>query len=431
METAKEETKKSFSSFLINNWWLWLLVVAFIIFLIVLVLFFNNTYNQERSNVPTITDIVTEPFESSNNDPELQAAIDAGKMLSGNNCEGTGPITIGTSPMKPEDFSILIPYGLMIGGHVTPIDHQYFEPADRSLGKDSYEVLAIADGTITEIGSRDSFQGGEEYRMVFTYTCTFFSYFDLVTSLSPEIKEEYDRKKGNGGYAGGLDIDVKEGQVIGRIGGQTLDYAVWDTEKPLTGFIVPEHYEREFWKIYTADPFDYYTEELKTFLLSRSIRSVEPIAGKIDYDIDGKLIGNWFVEGTKGYEGILPDYYSSHLSIVPEHIDPETIIVSIGDFDGEPFQAAVKGNSPDPAKVDMGTGLVKYQLIEYSYVEPDGSFWDRMSLVKGLKIVEGQQTKGIILLEMIGDRRLKVETFPNKTAAQVTGFTSGAEIYER
>ena len=56
---------------------------------------------------------------------------------------------------------------------------------------------------------------------------------------------------------------MKEGQLIGKIGKQTLDFAVWDTEKPLSGFVIPEHYEREPWKIYTANPFDYFTDEIK------------------------------------------------------------------------------------------------------------------------------------------------------------------------
>ncbi|MDA1280833.1 MAG: hypothetical protein O3B95_12500 [Chloroflexi bacterium] len=52
------------------------------------------------------------------------------------------------SPMRPEDILHLLPYGMLAGAHVTPIDHMYFEPADRSLGRDIYEVRAIQDGVI-------------------------------------------------------------------------------------------------------------------------------------------------------------------------------------------------------------------------------------------------------------------------------------------
>jgi hypothetical protein len=98
-----------------------------------------------------------------------------------------------------------------------------------------------------------------------------------VTSLAPDIKAEYDKKVKDGNAS--LDIAVKAGQLVGRIGGQTLDFAVWDTEKPLTGFIVPDHYQAEEWKLYTADPLDYYTPDLKALALSRYVRTAEPISG--------------------------------------------------------------------------------------------------------------------------------------------------------
>jgi hypothetical protein len=37
-------------------------------------------------------------------------------------------------------------------------------------------------------------------------------------------------------------------------------------------------------------------------MLSRLIRSAAPVSGKVDFDLDGKLIGGWFQEGTKFYE---------------------------------------------------------------------------------------------------------------------------------
>ena len=39
--------------------------------------------------------------------------------------------------------------------------------------------------------------------------------------------------------------------------------------------------------------------------------------------------------------------------------------------------------------------------------------------------------KGIILLQLTGTRTLKVEMFPGKTAADISGFTDQALIYER
>src|SRR5437588_7367183 len=41
-------------------------------------------------------------------------------------CQGRGPGTITASPIALSDLAYIQPMGLMIGGHVTPIDHGYF-----------------------------------------------------------------------------------------------------------------------------------------------------------------------------------------------------------------------------------------------------------------------------------------------------------------
>ena len=38
-------------------------------------------------------------------------------------CEGTGPVMFANSPMKIEEINVLLPYGQIVGGHITPIDH--------------------------------------------------------------------------------------------------------------------------------------------------------------------------------------------------------------------------------------------------------------------------------------------------------------------
>lgn len=51
-----------------------------------------------------------------------------GKSLSNGTCVGKDKRKLTTLPMRMEDFSMIIPYGLVVGDHVTPIDHQYFSP---------------------------------------------------------------------------------------------------------------------------------------------------------------------------------------------------------------------------------------------------------------------------------------------------------------
>ena len=380
--------------------------------------------------VPTsepVTQPTAPPSESSS------PAVMAGQQLSGGKCEGEGSVKLGALPMDEEDFSSLVPYGLMVDAHVTPIDHMYFEPASRDSAIDAYNVYAPADGVITEIQRRDrSGDGGEvkeEFRLVITYTCTFLSYYDLITVLDPEILQEASELE-TSDYAR-TEISVNEGQLIGKIGKQTLDFAVWDTTKPLTGFVVPEHYEREPWKIYTANPFDYFADDAKEILLAKNLRTVEPIEGKIDYDIDGRLVGNWFEDGTNGYAGSNRDkYWEGHMSIVYDHIDPTVIIISIGNFDGQSRQMAVRGNEPDPAEVSMDTGLVKYELINFQYVRSDGQPIEG-DFEPNMKVIEGQELFGTVIFQLIETRKLRMEVFPGKTSAEVLGFTAEAKIYER
>lgn len=359
---------------------------------------------------------------SENNDPKGDARR-VGKSLSGGKCEGEGvPYKLSHLPMDPGDFSIIIPYGAMIGDHVTPIDHQYFSPADYKSSKDAYPVYAMADSKIVDIEVHPT-----RIRLVFSITCTYFYYYDLVTSVEPKVNQK------------NLPVEVKAGELIGRIGGQTLDFAVWDTTKKLSGFVIPEHYDGERWKIYTVDPFEYYTDDLKQKALERYVRTVEPVSGKIDHDVDGKLIGNWFLEGANGYGGggRLMDYFKAHLSFSPDVYDPSHFIVSVGSLSGEGqsedrMQHMTVTNSPFPSEVGVDNGLVKYDLVSWEYMTSSGMPWDKMSMVKGISAKPDKlQVFGCALVQMIEARKLKFETVVGKSCSGVSGFSNSSKIYER
>ncbi|MCA9392201.1 hypothetical protein KC614_03300 [candidate division WWE3 bacterium] len=390
-------------------------------------LYFNGRGDDDQnSNRENATPTPTTATESD--------AVHAGRQLANNNCSGEGVTSLlSHAPMDPNDFSIVIPYGLMIGGHVTPIDHQYFSPVDYQSQPDAYPVYAMGDATIVDIGTRPR-PFGEEYRIVFSVSCTYLYYYDLVTSLTDDVKTAYDEWIQNKDQGARLSFLVKAGQQIGNIGGQTLDFAVWDTTKPLTGFVVPEHYSAESWKIYTADPLDYYTDELKERILSRYVRKVEPISGKIDYDVDGRLIGTWFLQGTNGYAGAEGytggDYWGGHLSFAPNLYVPDWFEISIGDFNGEAKQFVTTANSPQPSEVTTATGLVKYELADLVYMS-NGQAWDQNSLVDDLSVQAGSYRPGCALVQMTGDREIKFETFANVACSSVLSFTEAAKVYTR
>ncbi|MFQ5523459.1 MAG: hypothetical protein ACE5F5_07760 [Acidimicrobiia bacterium] len=194
---------------------------------------------------------------------------------------------------------------------------------------------------------------------------------------------------------------------------------------------MPEHYRQEPWKIHVPDTLQYFTESIRQAMIAKSPRVEEPFAGRFAYDIDGRLRGNWFQEGTGGYGGSDPErYWSGHLSVTYDLFDPSQIVVSIGTLDGASAQFGVRGNAPDPAEVSVASGMVVYELVDYDYYA-GGERWDRVSLVKGIRAVNYDQVRGVVIFQLLDDRRLMVETFPNKTAAEVDGFTEAALIYER
>lgn len=352
-------------------------------------------------------------------------------------CEGTGPVTLTHLPMNDSDYSSIIPLGLLAGAHVTPIDHLYFSPASRNSPRDAYPVYAMADGYLIEVQRRginvDTGQArAEEFRYTFQHSCTFFTYFDLVTSMSAEVKAAFPDVATKGNAIGHM--KVKAGEEIGRIGGQTLDTAVYNLEVTLTGFIHPELYDGEAWKIHTDDFFKYWPADLQAKMLARNVRAAEPRTGKIDYDVDGKLIGNWFKAGTKGYiDESSQDrsyYWEGHLALVPDVFDPTLIRVSIGNWQGKAAQFAIKGNAPDPATIGVGE-LVKYELVQHSYRTADGKNWDNFSFTPSVKGVALTEVLGVALFQLEENRELKAEFFPGKTAAQVTGFSDQAWLYFR
>jgi len=367
------------------------------------------------------------------------AGAKVGSELTGSNCSGSGPIILSVLPMKAEDISSIIPYGWMVNQHVTPIDHQYFAPLNWDSPRDSYDVRAPADGYITQIQHRTSDysnfshgQATDEYRIVIEYTCTFLSYFDLVTSLSPDIQSQIGIKQNVN-----VHIRVKAGQVIGKIGGQTLDFAVWDTAKTLPGFLVPDHYSGEPWKIHTADPLDYASPELKALMLNLNPRKIQPVSGKIDYDIDGTLAGNWFLKGQGGYIGSDPngrDGWRGQFAFAPNNYDPTLWEISSGAWGENGDQFAIGPNQPKPDSITVANELVKYELYRVQLLADGKPINDERAIISGKQTITataGRQSMGCMLVQLTAQREMKAEGFSGQSCENLNSFDNNVKIYER
>lgn len=367
---------------------------------------------------------------------------------SSSNCSGKGPAYVNASPIDLSEISLIQPMGLMVGGHVTPIDHGYFyiKGANENPPRQA-AVFAPFDGNISNvtrtvrkspIGSKSNagLTSYEDYALTIEGSCTFRIRFSNMVKLGGELEKTVGQLQPN--QTATPHYKVRAGDLIGYTGLPTaygIDVWVENDEAVLTGFVNPASYNFESWKIHMVDLFDYTKEPLKSKLLSLLERDASPRWGKIDYDIDGKLVGNWFLQGSGGYGGNRQGgegYWDGHLSVVPDGNDPGQIDISFGNYQGQAQQFAVIGNAPDPATVSEGSGLVKYQLgrIE-NYNGVTGEQWVHMSYMPHIKTRAGSDVLGTVLMELLEKRVLKVEAFPDKTATQVNGFTDQAQIYER
>jgi hypothetical protein len=347
-------------------------------------------------------------------------------------------VNFTSAPMKMSDLSYIRPLGAVSDGHVTPTDHVYVAPPNPSAQDNTYPVLMPADGTVTQVDEMPASYIGdkagqqvavEDHRIIISFSCRYFAIYIHVHKLADALQSVVGTLQPNQHKT--ISVDLKAGDVVGYIGGSSFDWIPIDTSVKLSGFITPSMYSSEPWKIHTVSPFDLYKEPLKSQLEAKSLRTVVPLGGKIDYDQPGKLIGNWFREGTNGYQGASQDrYWDGHLSIAPDYVDPTATIVSMGNWQGTAMQFVVNG-TVDPSKTDKASGPVKYELKRLNYTGPNGEQLDLTKPQRGMRVSQSGAVEGTVLLQVLDGEKLKLEKFPGKSASQVSGFTSAAQTYER
>lgn len=374
--------------------------------------------------VKTITKEVVQEKQKNEYDPifeppSLQFNPEWGK------CEDK-EVSFTFSPMNPEVIKLIEPMGRMAPSHTFPTPHMYISD---NIGWDNpgrtitYDVIAPADGLIINIGALSNVN---EYNIIVWYSCSLVGFFHHVYDLTPEILATIgELPSGSQWEASNKNaIFVKAGQRIARSKG-TFDFSVRDNKIVLTGLL------RGGTQIHLSDPFDYFIEPIRSQMLKKNPRTVEPVGGKINYDIDGRLAGNWF-EDASGVGVFDVNFQKGRLAISYDFINPTLVQISFGaedeigithdDCRGCGWVYGVTGNKPDPADVSVLSGQVKYELLARESATDARGFRVRINTTEVL---------GVFLVQMLDDRTFKGEVFPKKTASQVTGFTNNAKIYKR
>ena len=344
-----------------------------------------------------------------------------------------------TKPVVPLDkMAASIPYGMMVGGHVTPIDHAYLGISSLSKAQsdrteaDWVAVTAPADGIIIGLSSLGN---ANTSRVVINHGCNVYTVYMVLNKPTGVLAKYVDEIASKGSV--NLNIKVKAGDEFGRQRDNMLDFNVFDGTQWLAGFANPAAYlTQDAWKPYTVDFLPFFSDEIRSSIEKWMQKTSAPRVGKLDHDVIGAASGNWFLDGTFGYGGnqnslyvnaTSPiggglvegknDYSWSHLAIAPHEVDTSQWIFSIGwwkDPKGDATQAliVIGSGQAKPDKLTAASGAVTYQLAQISYQEPAGTparpAGSMAPWAVGYKVISGSNM-GRVTLQVNTDESLSVE----------------------
>jgi len=361
--------------------------------------------------------------------------VQKGLASTGGKCTGKGSTKMTFAPMKASDIGTIAPMGGFGGSHVTPIDHQYYYGINQNAAKDTYPVYATMDGYLTSLGKASTPTGGTNWNITLAHSCTFMIYYNLMTSIAPAVMKQIPSNWQQD--AGAAKVHVSAGDIIGYVGGQSLDFELGDTTFTNPKLLYHTAYNNtEPFKINVVHPLDYFTDSVKAQILPKYLRTAEPRDGDYAYDVDGEAVGNWFKVGTNGYAGgndptsATQNTTSGHLSLAYDGFDPSALVLSVGEYDGGSPAVFVINDATDWTKITPGSGAVKVQLAEGSNRKADGSIWSGGPAPGGIKFVP-TFNKATALVQLTAKQQMKFELFPGKTVSQVSGFDDKAVMYNR
>jgi len=310
-----------------------------------------------------------------------------------------------------------------------PKAHGGFTLKSISYSTADIPVYAMSDGVIVNIrwesiaygnDAPEEFRGTEydDYALDIALTKTAKMHYGHLQKLAPEILQEAGELKFGRGVPNHVEIHYKAGQILAYIGIHPgFDIGLNDAKKEHY-FANPDRYPIEY---RGAIPFtDYLTPALREQVWQINPRTVEPRGGKVNYDVEGTLSGNWFLEGTTSLEE-----WSKQLILARQEMYADKITISDASplLDGDGKQNSgratnlwwVFGNEPLPESITQASGKVKYKVA---------TWW---------KIKDNPNTtpEGTLLFELIAADKLKFEFFPDKLPEEVNDFTSAVKIYER
>lgn len=332
------------------------------------------------------------------------------------------PVFFQYTPVDLSEVESFVPMG---EPNVLPKEHGGFPIKDPYTLPADVPVFAVASGVIVVAGHGTRFMdfpdvppelagtAYDDYHLILQISKSVRINYGHVSALNfsilPELEDLPADETGHN-----VEIIVNAGDILGWIGPHpAMDFSVTDYSLKLN-FLNPSRYPES--QLYAADIYNYFKEPQLSEMNTIAARSTPPLGGKVDYDIKGKIIGNWFLIGTTEFI-----QWSRQLAIVYDHIKSNRIFISDGspmrdvpgfEGPGRPDVWWVKGNAPAPETIGVGEGIIMYTLINNGHIDD-----------------EFKAVQGVMLVEMIDENSMRLEVF--KGSIFEDAFTSEARVYER
>lgn len=335
-----------------------------------------------------------------------------------------GEILFRRFPMNESSVKAITPLGGVHpnGGHTFPTGHHYVNLKDPSIQTAIYSPGRI---WILRINSSHNHTLGTTDYGIYFYSCREVKVIiGHIVSLAPLILDAFNNgtvlssetfTTGGTTYTFAqksvfLEVDVNT--VIGYATG--IDLGVYD--KRIThNFVNPDRFRDSDYK-HAVSCINYFTPDVQHYIKSISghhsgtpLRTTPPIGGTVDHDIYGTVQGLWFLPGASTY----PE--DVHIAFVPDSIDPDIPIFSIGN-----------------PNFGIPTGCYTYDLQssglinrDFSDVKYDGNIYAFNCYYMGYPIVNK-----IILIKMLSNTEMQIEAQEfNETGPW--GFKGNEMIFNR
>jgi len=298
----------------------------------------------------------------------------------------SGPFSFRAAPIALDAIRYISPLGTVSPpGRALPTDHIYFTFADPNAGESPVarrtSFFAPADGTVRDVIPHPP---SSDVKVVVRATTTIVYYID---HLIPEVA-----------IARGTQLTA--GQRLGTTGSSFDSDLGVINDGVMLSFVNPSRYGSEL--LHTDAPLKFFEEPLRSQLYAK-VRGIGPdLDGRIDFDVAGRLSGNWFGESD-----------STPLAFIYNSYDPSEVRISVAGGLSQVGVFGIAATDPSPRDVSVASGRVRYTITRAQTGPP----------------ISSTGPAGRMLVQMLGDQRIQVEIFALSAAAD--DFTGSSRVFVR